>query len=110
MGEHRAGISGPSGGSSARGIESPDGVGERPLHALMVSTHASNSGSRIFVFLLSLGSRSLALIGPLIFTLAHCRIVGRLGLLPLLEHFGTPCSGTGVMQPPASSSQEGRHN
>lgn len=90
MGEHRGGISGPSGGSPARGIESLDGVGERPLHALMVSTHASNSGSRIFVFLLTLISRSLALCGPLVLTLAHRRVIGRLGLLPLLEHLGAP--------------------
>jgi hypothetical protein len=90
VGEHRAGTSGPSGGSPDRGIESPDGVGERPLHALMVSTHASNSGSRIFVFLLTLSSRSLALCGPLALTLAHCRVVGSLGLLPLLDHLCAP--------------------
>lgn len=88
MGEHIAGTSGPSGGWPARGIESLDGIGERPLHALMVSTHASNSGSRIFVFLLSLSSRNLARGAPLVFTLSNCCIVGCLCLLPLLDHFG----------------------
>lgn len=89
MGEHIAGTSGPSGGWPARGIESLDGVGECPLHALMVSTHASNSGSRIFIFLLTLCRRNLARGSPSVFTLAHCCIVCRLGLLPLLDHFGT---------------------
>lgn len=102
VGEHRTGTSGPSGGSPVRGIESFDGVGKRPLHALMTSTNTSNSGSRIFVFLLSLSSRDLALCGPLVFTLTHCCVVSRLGLLPLLDHLGAAMLEPATIQPESS--------